>query len=96
MTEGHGVTDGRTDIPDCGADCQETLAEIEAFLDGEVDVTIQSRVEVHLSDCSPCMQRVEFRRHVKLLVSRKCGHETLPPGLRERISALIDGDADSR
>jgi mycothiol system anti-sigma-R factor len=76
-------------IPDCGPECQETLVEIERFLDGELDVTVQTRIERHLSDCNPCMQRAEFRRYVKVVVSSKCGHEDLPSGLRDRIRELI-------
>jgi mycothiol system anti-sigma-R factor len=76
-------------IPDCGPECQQTLVEIEQFLDGELDVAVHTRIERHLSDCNPCMQRLEFRRYVKVVVSSKCGHEDLPAGLRDRIRELI-------
>ncbi len=76
--------------PDCGPKCQETLREIESFLDGELDVSVQQRIEMHLSDCNPCMQRAEFRRHVKVMVRSKCGGDSVPPALLDRVRALID------
>lgn len=82
--------------PDCGPRCQETLAEIESFLDGELDVTVQQRIQVHLSDCNPCMQRAEFRRHVKVMLRSKCGGDEVPPALLDRIRSLIDESPSAR
>ena len=76
---------------DCGPLCQETLEEIERFLDGELDLTVQTRIEHHLSDCNPCMQRAEFRRHLKVMVSEKCTERSAPPELSDRIRGLIRG-----
>jgi mycothiol system anti-sigma-R factor len=76
--------------PDCGPRCRETLAEIESFLDGELDVSVQQRIQVHLSDCNPCMQRAEFRRHVKVMMRSKCTGDDVPAALLERIRSLID------
>jgi mycothiol system anti-sigma-R factor len=76
--------------PDCGPDCAETLKEIESFLDGELDVSVQEQIQIHLSDCSPCMQRAEFRRHIKVVVRSKCSGDDVPPALEHRIRALLD------
>ena len=76
--------------PDCGPKCQETLAEIGSFLDGELDVSVHERIQVHLSDCNPCMQRAEFRRHVKVMLRSKCSGDEVPPALLDRIRSLID------
>jgi mycothiol system anti-sigma-R factor len=76
--------------PDPGHDCAATLREIEAFLDGEVDVAVHERIQTHLSDCSPCMQRAEFRRHVKVIIRSKCTPEAVPGALEQRIRSLLD------
>jgi mycothiol system anti-sigma-R factor len=76
--------------PDCGPDCEETLKEIESFLDGELDVSVREQIQIHLSDCSPCMQRAEFRRHIKVVVRSKCAGDDVPPALEHRIRALLD------
>jgi mycothiol system anti-sigma-R factor len=75
---------------DCGPHCEETLRQIESFLDGELDVTVQRQIEVHLSDCNPCMQRAEFRRHIKVIVRAKCAGDDVPATLQRRIRVLLD------
>ena len=35
-------------MPECGPDCTETLLEVEAFLDGEVDPALAERIKGHL------------------------------------------------
>jgi mycothiol system anti-sigma-R factor len=72
-----------------GEHCEETLREIERFLDGEVDVRMRVEIEEHLVDCPPCMHKAEFRRHLKLVVSSKCGGDQVPPELARRIHDLI-------
>ncbi|MDH4112037.1 MAG: mycothiol system anti-sigma-R factor [Actinomycetota bacterium] len=76
--------------PELHHNCDETLRDIESFLDGEVDVVVQQRIEVHLSDCSPCMKRAEFRRHVKVMIRSKCAGDDVPPTLERRIRSLLD------
>ena len=56
-------------MSDCGPDCLETLREIERFLDGELQGDLRSRVQEHLSGCNPCMDRAEFRRHLKAMIA---------------------------
>jgi mycothiol system anti-sigma-R factor len=76
-------------LDDCGPDCQETLREVERFLDGEVDVTLRVRIEEHLSGCSPCMDRAEFRRQLKIIVARKCTESEVPARVEARILRTI-------
>ena len=54
---------------ECGPDCTETLLEVEAYLDGEVDPDLATRITDHLSGCSPCLDRAEFRKHLKEIVA---------------------------
>ncbi len=76
-------------MDDCGPDCQEALREVERFLDGELEATLHVRIEEHLSACSPCMQRAEFRRHLKILVSSKCAESEVPAVFETRIIRMI-------
>ena len=59
--------------------CVETLREIEALVDGELETTVRVRIESHLVDCPPCMDHAEFRRHLKVMVSSKCAQHDVPP-----------------
>jgi mycothiol system anti-sigma-R factor len=79
----------------CGSNCEETLREIQRFLDGELDADLQVEIETHLSGCNPCMQRTEFRRHLKIMISSKCGGDEVPAALQDRIANLIDRAAPS-
>jgi mycothiol system anti-sigma-R factor len=72
-----------------GTNCEETLKEIQRFLDGEADVSVSSQIEAHLTGCDPCMQRAEFRRHLKVMIGSKCGGDDMPADLRQRILGLI-------
>jgi mycothiol system anti-sigma-R factor len=76
-------------MDECGVNCEETLKEVERFLDGELDPNVIGEISHHLSDCHPCMQRVEFRRSLKLIISTKCGGDAVPVDLDEKIRGLI-------
>ena len=84
------------DINDCGPGdpgCRETLREIQRFLDGELDDDVTAGIRVHLSGCNPCMQRTEFRRHLKVMISSKCTERAVPSELLSRICGIFaDGD----
>jgi anti-sigma factor (TIGR02949 family) len=72
-------------------DCEETLTELEAYLDRELSREELERVEAHLTGCSDCFDRSEFRVRIRTIVRRKCGATAdLPPGLTSRIRAVID------
>ena len=48
------------DISDCGADCQEALAQLERYLDGELPNATLEDVKAHLQACYPCTDRASF------------------------------------
>jgi mycothiol system anti-sigma-R factor len=75
-------------MADCGPNCEETLREIESYLDGEVDAPQATEIAIHLADCNPCMDRAEFRKHLKTLVHDRC-RETEPEGLRDKVLEAI-------
>jgi mycothiol system anti-sigma-R factor len=70
--------------------CQETLREIERFLDGELQSDLGSLLQRHLDDCPPCMRRTDFQRHLKDLIATKCGGVVAPPDLLIRIRLMIE------
>lgn len=74
---------------DRGTNCEETLREIERFLDGETEIDLTAAVHRHIADCHPCGERAEFQRHLKVLIAKKCGTEAVPPALLDRVTALI-------
>lgn len=83
------MTDGTPIKPKC----VETLREIEAYIDDELDATIRMRIHEHLVDCPPCMDRAEFSRHLKVMISTKCSGEHVPPELLAKIHTLLGDEA---
>ena len=70
-------------------DCDEVLREIELYLDRELDPSECSEIEHHLTGCGSCLQRKEFRVHLRALVARKCRHDPTPTQLLERIKQVL-------
>ena len=75
---------------DCGPECIEALKEVERLLDGELQGELRIKVEKHLSSCSPCMDRAEFRRHLKEMIASKCTGDQPPAELFIRVRAIIE------
>jgi mycothiol system anti-sigma-R factor len=69
---------------DCGPACQEALADLERFLDGELPSGDIGRIKQHLSDCYPCTDRASFEEQLRALVRRGCA-DAAPPDLVVRI-----------
>jgi anti-sigma factor (TIGR02949 family) len=72
---------------DCN--CEEALAELQRFLDGELEVSDHDDIQRHLSDCEPCMDRAEFSRRLRIMISSKCVEQSIPPELVVRIRTII-------
>ncbi|MEX0991580.1 MAG: mycothiol system anti-sigma-R factor [Actinomycetota bacterium] len=71
-------------------DCQEILAQIELYLDHELEEVRCVEIQEHLELCGPCTDRAEFRRSLKVLISKKCRCEDVPEGLMSRVFAVLD------
>ncbi len=74
---------------DCGPDCEEALAELERFLDGELPSTEVGRVSAHLAACYPCTDRATFEEQLRAVVRRGCA-DAAPPDLVARIRSRLD------
>jgi anti-sigma factor (TIGR02949 family) len=75
-------------------DCDQVLRDLEAYCDAELSSDKASAVEAHLMECSPCLERREFRTALQELVRKKCGGVSeVPPGLMERIRASLEPHA---
>lgn len=74
------------------AECEEFLSDIEVFLDGELASARCGEIERHLAKCGSCVDRADFRRRFRDLIARRCGPETVPEGILERIKARLDSN----
>lgn len=73
-----------------GADpqCREAVAELYAFLDGELDETTMVRLEAHLRRCSPCLEAFDFETELRRVIVARCAEE-VPPAMRERFCRML-------
>jgi mycothiol system anti-sigma-R factor len=71
------------------ADCPAVLAQVDEFLDGELDDVRRAVVAQHLAECPPCRERVQAEGAVRALVHRCCGCEPAPEHLRVQIVTQI-------
>ncbi len=76
------------------ANCNETIRELDAFLDGELPDDVRAHIHVHLDSCMDCLQAFDFQAELKMAIRRKCNTDELPPGLLGRIEMCFDTDID--
>jgi mycothiol system anti-sigma-R factor len=82
---------GHTPEPDpCQGDpnCQQALAELYTYLDGELTVEKRTVIRTHLDLCMPCGDRYSFETELRQVVSMRC-QEVVPESLRNRIAEAI-------
>jgi mycothiol system anti-sigma-R factor len=65
--------------------CQYVLERVWVFLDHELDEASGDLIRHHLSACEPCLETFDFELAFKSLVARRCGGETAPQQLRDKI-----------
>ena len=67
-------------------DCSAVIADVWLMLDNECDDASRQRLQRHIDDCGSCFAAYGIEEKVKSLISRKCGGDQAPAGLRERLS----------
>jgi len=69
--------------------CDDVLSHVFEFLDHETDDARRTVIAEHLEDCSSCLRQFGIEQEFKALVRRRCGGDTPPPGLRDRIKLQL-------
>jgi len=79
-------------------DCNETLRELETFLDGELTPAALADIRAHLGHCPNCLEAFDFHAELKAVIAAKCRNDEFPTGLLARIEQCFrtDLDADGR
>ncbi|QHC25529.1 mycothiol system anti-sigma-R factor [Streptomyces sp. GS7] len=71
-------------------DCSEVLDHLYEYLDREMPAGECAEFQVHLDECSPCLEKYGLEQAVKKLVKRCCGHDDVPSDLRSKVMGRID------
>lgn len=69
--------------------CDEVLAMVYDYLDGECGSDQKHRIVEHLEECGPCLRQFGLEQAVKALVQRSCACEHAPDRLRVEIVTRI-------
>jgi mycothiol system anti-sigma-R factor len=78
------------------ADCNDTLRELDTFLDGELTAGAKSAISAHLEGCPDCLEAFDFQAELKMVIAERCRRDELPPGLLARIERCFDTGFDDR
>ncbi len=70
-------------------ECDEAIAKLLEFLDGELEEASRSQVERHIQTCRGCFSRAEFERRLRRRVAAT-GSTRAPESLRRRLHRLME------
>lgn len=68
--------------------CQEAIATLYYYLDGELTADRRQLIQHHLDECEPCFQKFGFEAELKAVIARKCRDE-VPESLRVRVAEAL-------
>ena len=73
-------------------DCNETLRELELFLDKELSEAARQEIHGHLEGCPDCLQAFDFHAELRIVIAQKCSNDEMPPGLMAKIANCFGPD----
>lgn len=75
-------------------DCDEALAKIYVYLDGELDAESVEHVRRHLADCTPCGDSYQFEERLLGVIRARMreGLEDVPPAFVEQLRLVLDAE----
>jgi anti-sigma factor RsiW len=76
--------------------CDEVGRLLDAYLDGELDLTRQLNVETHLAGCFSCRDLAEDMTQFCSLVQMNTAVYKAPPQLKAKIQAVLRKEFESR
>lgn len=69
--------------------CNEVLARVYTYIDGELEDAGCSEVRDHLDECGPCLREYGLEEVVKKLVGKSCGCDPVPDDLKAKVLGRI-------
>jgi anti-sigma factor (TIGR02949 family) len=75
-------------------DCNETLRELERFLDHELTEPTLAAIQGHLDGCLDCLSAYDFHAELRIVIQEKCRSDEMPPGLLTKIEQCFGADPE--
>jgi len=74
--------------------CEEALAFVHEYLDGELEQVSEAQVKRHFDMCKKCYPHLRLESAFRVAMRRAGGGETAPAELRARVIELV-GEAET-
>jgi mycothiol system anti-sigma-R factor len=71
------------------ADCEETIERLYHYLDGELTDERRAVIQVHLDECSPCLDAYDFEAELRRVIAQRC-RDHVPESLLARVRAALE------
>lgn len=72
--------------------CDDSLRELQRFLDGELDDHACAEVLAHLDECIECYHAYDFQAELRQVIAAKCAADPVPAGLLDRLVTALTGE----
>jgi anti-sigma factor (TIGR02949 family) len=69
--------------------CEEVVAHLLQYLDGEIDTAKRVQIDRHLQECRGCYSRAEFEKVLRAKIEQ-LGEVKAPAALQQRVRLLIE------
>jgi len=77
-----------------GVNCDEALATLYTYLDGELTIERRATITAHLDRCGYCGDAAHFEAELRVVIA-DCARARVPEPLLERIRAILAEEASS-
>jgi len=74
------------------SDCENSLHELYAYLDGELTDERRAKIQHHLDECQPCAEPYDFEAELRILIRRKC-QEQVPATLMDKVRSALAAES---
>lgn len=71
------------------SNCDETLEELQRFLDRELPPEMVDNIMGHLGECTDCQQAYEFHAELRTVIAKKARNDEMPADLMDKIKACF-------
>ena len=76
--------------------CQDSRSQLQAYLDGELDLTRSLEMEIHLRECPPCSRAFEGLRLLQQSLRNDSLRFQPPVDLEKRVRSALRHESGSR
>jgi mycothiol system anti-sigma-R factor len=77
------------------SECEDSLHELYAYLDGELTDDRRQAIHRHLDECQPCAEPYDFEAELRDVIRRKC-QEQVPESLVAKVRAALAQESAAR